>query len=220
MEPVVDFMIKKAVGAGMSAGWKKLTAMLSREETDKVYRELIEEVLFETQGFVQKLIAGVGGDPEKAIERLGATVTQKEAVALFSRLQPEAVYSATAERRRMLAAAMAGVFSPNFEVEQKSRITRVIAALEPSDIRILRQSPGAARFVAGPPPGYSASTAALLSTGCIREVVQKVGGGAQYEVTELGKWVLDYLRDWTPSSPESNAKKPSATAKKKRPEGR
>lgn len=135
----------------------------------------------ETQGFLMKMVERMGGDAEAAIAQLANSVTEEEAAAMTGRLIREAVFSATQDRRRLMAAAMAGTFSPDFEVEQKSRITRAIAQLEPSDIVALRD------VAQGRPFGKEGmlsmksrqaihrnrqvSLAALEGAGCVAEVV-------------------------------------------------
>jgi hypothetical protein len=147
-------------------------------------------------------------------------VTGEEAAAITGRLIGEAVFSATKDRRRLMAAAMAGAFSPDFEIEQKSRITRAVAQLEPSDIVALRD------IDKGTPVGHgllismeamqevrrkrAMSLDALAGAGCLVEVVvqkerTEVSGiprpeRREHRLTDLGELTLKFIADWEPSA--------------------
>lgn len=137
-------------------------------------------------------------------------MTEQQAASLIGRLLPEAVFSVTEDRRRLMAAAMAATFSPDFDLEEKSRITRAIATLEPSDIVTLRAvhaASGAVRSRSAQgegqatEPRHSAdqvSLAALVATACVLETLQI--GSYQYRASALGSALLRFLAEWEPSS--------------------
>jgi hypothetical protein len=66
-------------------------------------------------------------------------IDERAATVLFVRLLEEAIESPTSDRLRLMCAGMAGVIAPDLDVEMKSRVTRAVAMLEPSDVLALRR---------------------------------------------------------------------------------
>jgi hypothetical protein len=138
---------------------------------------------------------------EAAVKSLDASVqaaemTDEQVVALIYPLWEQAILSATSERRRMLAGALAGMLHPDLAVETKSRLQRAISNLEPSDVRVLRI------LEATPPisedgktvpqaradlPDVSIET--LTAVGCV--MLRNFGNAPL--VTEFGRTVLEFI---------------------------
>lgn len=191
----------------VSLGVKKLMAQFPSARTSELYGQMAQEAAFESEGFLQRMVERLGGDPDAALQRLADTVTEEQAASLLGRLIPEAVFSATKERRRLMAAAMAGVFDPDFDLERKSRITRALATLEPSDVVTLRKlrerHEAFTRGVfVGEEPDQTAALALTLA-GCIAlpDHAEKVPDEPRlYRVTQLGSSILSFLADWEPTA--------------------
>ena len=100
----------------------------------------------------------------------------------------------------MLAAAAAGVLTPDLDSEMRSRVVRAVEQLEPSDVIVLRQaestSPGQALKYLGAGPE---ARAALFSSGCLVLVGGGMALGQNVEVTPIGRAVLKTLEAWRPS---------------------
>src|SRR6266568_1376044 len=71
-------------------------------------------------------------------EKLRDKVTEREVSALFPALLRAAAESSTRERMRMLCAALAGIWSPDLAAELRSRVSRAVLELQPSDVLYLR----------------------------------------------------------------------------------
>lgn len=205
---------------GASAVVKKLESMLPGARTNELFGQMAQEAAFECEGFLKKMVERLGGDPDAAIARLVNSVTDEEAAAMTGRLIREAVFSATRDRRRLMAAAMAGTLSPDFEVEHKSRITRSIAQLEPSDVVLLRSisqgnpfpfGAGTIQETQGRERNREVSLAALAAAGCVVEVVveparthERTGAHrperTAHRLTHLGSMTLKFITDWEPAT--------------------
>src|SRR2546423_1409851 len=72
------------------------------------------------------------------VERLQRSFSRGEARALATQLVQAAAQSTTEDRMRMLAAAAAGVLTPDLDSEMRSRVARAVEQLEPSDVIALR----------------------------------------------------------------------------------
>lgn len=204
--------------AGVSVALKKLESMLPSARTTDLYKQMADDAAYECEGFIKKMVERMGGDPDVAIARLADSVNEEEAAAIIGRLLPEAVFSATKDRRRLMAAAMAGTFSPDFRIEEKSRITRAIAQLEPSDVVVLRSVKGFG--LAGPEVvtrnfqervrNRELSLTALEAAGCIEEIVEPARRDSRGEVhrperrknelTHLGSMTLQFIAEWEPAA--------------------
>ena len=140
------------------------------------------------------------------VERFVRSLQRGEAHALVTYLARAAAQSTTEERMRMLAAAAAGVLTPDLSSEMRSRVARAVEQLEPSDVIALREVSGYAasghgiQQIAGSPE----NGAALLQTGCLLAGPTGVGFRSKYEMTPLGRAVLHALETWT-ESPRSPA---------------
>jgi hypothetical protein len=154
---------------------------------------------------VRRCVADAFEEAEKAdsqfFERLQRSLQSGEADALLTRLAREAAQATTEERMRMLAAAAAGVLTPDLNSEMRSRVTRALEQLEPSDIIALRVV-NAARMkhhnvmqIDGQPE----SSRALLQTGCVFEK-PGVGQDTRFEMLSLGRAVLHTLKLWKRAS--------------------
>jgi len=153
---------------------------------------------------VRKCVADAFEAAEKAdsqfFERLQRSLQSGEADALLTRLAREAAQATTEERMRMLAAAAAGILTPDLESEMRSRVTRALEQLEPSDVIALREVNAAhmkhrnVQQINGPPE----STRALLQTGCLFDM-PGVGQDTRFEMLPLGRAVLHTLKLWKPA---------------------
>jgi hypothetical protein len=135
------------------------------------------------------------------VARLVASLQQGEADALVTYLARAAAQATTEERMKMLAAAAAGVLTPDLDSEMRSRVARAVEQLEPSDVIALREVQSVAvgteiRQVAGTPD----NRAALLQSGCLLGVpVGLPGVPNSFEMTAVGRAVLQTLELWTPA---------------------
>jgi hypothetical protein len=108
---------------------------------------------------------------------------------------------------RLLAQALAGLYTPDLDAEMRSRLSRAVVELEPSDILALRDAlrmperfgSAAAGYprVASIPPDRRYE--ALVAAGCIADA--NVMGGGVY-VTALGHALAGVLISWAPHAPE------------------
>jgi hypothetical protein len=137
-----------------------------------------------------------------AAEQLARTIDEGEAGALVCALLRAAAQATTEDRLKMLAAAAAGVLTPDLSAETRSRVARVLEQLEPSDVGALRKvadstadDPGF-RFIGL--PRESATRAVLLQTGCVILEAGGVGLAEAVRITDLGRAVLLALRRWQP----------------------
>ncbi|SRR5712692_5403121 len=130
-------------------------------------------------------------------ERLKQTIERGEAEALVKRLWFDASRATTAAKMEMLAAAVAGLLTPEFDSEMRSRVTRAIEELEPSDVialrevRRLRDSGNGVEYL----PGTAQNGVALLQTGCLDEA-RGIGYRTKYDLTPLGRALLQALETW------------------------
>jgi len=125
--------------------------------------------------------------------RLATAITEREATALFLRLLPEAAVANTHERMEMLACALAGLFQPDLTSEMRSRVSRALMQLEPSDVVELRKLDEAQRAPGvNPAPEMTPERELLVFAGLIER-------GGVYP-NALGRAVLSTLREWAPRS--------------------
>jgi len=131
------------------------------------------------------------------VDALARSLKRGEADALATAMLRAAAQATTEERMKMLAAAAGGVFTPDLDSEMRSRVSRAVAQLEPSDVVELRRLDEAERS-----PGIHFSPMMtperepLVVTGCLADRTGRVGGSLQ--VTALGRAVLTSLARWEP----------------------
>ncbi len=101
----------------------------------ETYDKLLEEMIFDLTEALTRLSERF----ENLAEQVDTKVDKHEMVTLWTRFLPEAAMATTRERRRMLAYALAGLFTPDLETEERSRLSRVFLQLEPSDVIFLRE---------------------------------------------------------------------------------
>jgi hypothetical protein len=137
---------------------------------------------------------------EDFVERLEQSLQRGEAAALVALFVREAAQATTKERMRMLAAAAAGVFTPDLNSETRSRVARAIAQVEPSDVVELRNMDAAER-VPGmqPAPRITLEREPLVRSGCVSDMSMFVSVGHQISVTPLGRALLHALEAWSPT---------------------
>jgi len=137
------------------------------------------------------------------VARLQRSLRRGEASALATELVQAAARATTEERMKMLAAAAAGVLTPDLDSEMRSRVTRAVEQLEPSDVIALRRvSEAVARGenvqqVEGTPQ----NRIALVQSGCLN-IAAGAGYRSLHEPTPLGAAVLKALEAW-PRVPSS-----------------
>jgi hypothetical protein len=182
-----------------------------KEQIDKLNQELINECALEANLSMRRLTEALVAQG-KTIDELRRDMEQRlkpsEVRPLVLMLQREAVYAATSARRRLLCAALAGTFNPYVEIEEKSRVARAVAALEPSDMILLRQVrrmsfPMQAHPLGGEVPAQQPlQMSALYLAGCISmtapEYAEMRDSPATAHTTSLGEAVLEFLAHWTP----------------------
>jgi hypothetical protein len=188
-DATVGYVVEKALEPALRPTWAFLKSILL-PRWDEGYDE------------VRRCISDAFREAEKTdkqfFERLQRSLQSGEADALLTRLAREAAQATTDERMRMLAAAAAGVLTPDLDSEMRSRVARALEQLEPSDVLALRKL-NAARMkhhnvmqIEG-----AESTRALLQTGCAYEV-PGVGQETRFEMLPLGRAVLRTLKQWKP----------------------
>lgn len=188
-------------------GIKKLLSLTTQAKYEAALQQMVTDTVFEIEAAVIKLderFKRIEREIPAGTERFEPPLTEEQFAALFARLFPEAVLAPTRERRRLMAAAIAGIITPDIALEEKSRVVRALAGLEPSDVLHLRifvkdmRVPDAEiqlwRQLGN---GQPHSQVALENAGCLvwREGQNKSG----YFATSLGKAVVKYLEDWSPT---------------------
>jgi hypothetical protein len=170
---------------------------------DEAYTAMLQDMLLEVDAAFRSHVAHHEAMDPQFADRLSAALDQREARALFYRLGTEAAQATTVERMRMLAHALAGLYTPDLATEMRSRVSRAVLALEPSDVLALRKAIGecepttatvGAQIVrlAGPLTPDRAYEA-LITAGCIQDDNKTRGG---LYVTELGRAVATALELW------------------------
>lgn len=185
MAEILTVAVKTAFSLGLSRLLKMLRA------NDVAVREAIEEQTQEVLFEMQEAIRQQGAQADESL-------TLKEALALVRPLYDEALRSPASERIRMLAHAMAGLFKPNYELEMKSRVSRAVGQLEPSDVHLLRDirgtnDPGREKIYK---ERKGVAFAPLVQSACVFVDWSGYGGYSKIEVTPTGQAVLDVLAGW------------------------
>lgn len=192
---VVDEMMITGFVVSYGLG-KLLDEVIARLPTSldaltRAKQELIEEA-------AKKVREALELQARKNVEfevRLASALDEREAVALFLRLLPEAAVATTRERMEMLAYALAGLFQPDLSAEARSRVSRAVTQLEPSDVVELRKLVEAwdtkdLKDVTMPTPGRWV----LLYTGCVAHPAGPPPPA--FWPTDLGRAVLATLVNW------------------------
>jgi len=183
------------------------------EGAEEARDELIRETFLEHARRFSRLLEAHAADVE------ARTFNAEELVAIVRQLQEEARRAVTEERARMLAAASAGAFRPDLDVETKSRVMRALLELEPSDVASLREiatspevTPAEGLFLDGHrvwryPHRYLYDARDVIDRlrGCVT-VEQKAYTAAthhkpprlQVRVTTLGRALLAFLETYRP----------------------
>lgn len=185
--PTTTALVLKGATIAGKGFLAKLRSMTANGKFEKAVKELDDEILHETAAQVAKLEVRVG--------KLADQLEGKNITALFLRLWREARESTTHERRSMLAAAIAGYLSPEIDVETKERVSLAITVLQPSDVRTLRLLDDV--NTAGDDVGTEVNFAALRAAQCIATTPTSYDVIDEHPVTELGRALLAYLRDWS-----------------------
>lgn len=187
------YVIEKALEPGLQALWTVAKSVLF-PRWDAAVSEVQRKV---ADAFESARV----GDAQ-FVERLRRSLQAGEGDALVTRLLRDAAQATTDDRMHMLAAAAAGVLTPDLDSEMRSRVTRALEQLEPSDVIALREVSRARALdegvqqISGPPE----TTRALLQSGCVFRA-EGVGYRSNYEVTPLGNSVLRALDLWKPGRP-------------------
>ncbi|TQF14203.1 hypothetical protein FJV41_19735 [Myxococcus llanfairpwllgwyngyllgogerychwyrndrobwllllantysiliogogogochensis] len=201
-------MSAAAAKLAASFGVKKLLSFSTQARFDVALQKMVADTVFELEASFVKVcerLASLEGSVASTETPRQPPITEEQFAALFARLFPEALYSATQERRRLMTSAIAGLIVPNLALEEKSRVVRALAALEPSDVVHLRV------FVLGDRAanddirrwrqlgrGGDFSQVALENAGCLVHVDGI--GQAGYVATALGKAVVKHLEGWAPTA--------------------
>ncbi len=144
------------------------------------YRESVDEIVFEIQEALRQL-------PERT------ALDEGEARAVFERVVTEATHATRRERRRLLAHAVAGVFTPDLGSEMRSRVARAVTQLEPSDVVCLRDLKHGTESV-GAGEVRRPQVEALQSTGCILISVEEEELGRALHRATRRRQSLDSVR--------------------------
>jgi len=178
---------------------KKLDQVLARHDNDskvnQAWRGIMDDAVFEVQAQARALDARVEALENKPV----GVVDEEEAARLIFRVLPEVAAELVAERRRMLAAALAGLLRFDMEAVIRSKVSRVIMQLEPTEVLELRKlvedwNTPERKDVTRPSP----ERFALLYAGCV--AYTQGSEPRSFWVTDLGKAVLATLREWAPKN--------------------
>ncbi len=191
-------------GAGLVAK-ATVKALLSRLPTDAdrvraTWEAMKEEILVETAAALDRLVAKHGA----LVGEVARKLDERAVTVLCVQLHEQAMKSAMRERLRLMAAAIAGVFTPEVDLEMKSRATRALALLEPSDVLILRGIAATGKFHAhGRRAEWARDRLApLVAAGCIAIeegrffVVAGMDEGFPARMREIGADVLRLVETW------------------------
>lgn len=199
----MDPLAKAALTAAGRVVLRRAADLLpnNNRRVDETWTSMLQEMVLAVEAaFRAHLGHHEEKDPEFA-QRLAAALDERESRALFFRLGTEAAQATTTERMRMLAHALAGVYTPDLDAEMRSRVCRAVIALEPSDVIALRRArsieptkgtnivSGELRMSIPPERDYEA----LIVAGCLADA--NVYGGGVY-VTDLGHAVAKVLELW------------------------
>jgi hypothetical protein len=190
-------------------GLKALAAELKKrlptsEEQWRIARDgMARDVAFELEAAFSSFLECFYGYSRETAEDIAAKLDVETAERLFTRLFFEAISTTTRERTRLLCAALAGALNPDFDAEMKSRFTRAILALEPSDILLLRDRQGGETIETKGEQAViqsQVSADALNRAGCLDYNEGGFGGGRRQTLTELGRQLLLFLKAWKPDT--------------------
>ncbi len=208
---LIDPLTKIALTTAAKIALNKMLVLLpnNARAVDEAYTVMLQDMALAVDAaFRAHLAHHEEKDPEFA-QKLAAALDEREARALFFRLTTDGAEATTVERMRMLAHALAGLYTPDLNIEMRSRVSRAVLALEPSDVAALREAMVAddsrTRKVDGTIFVLSSLTPSrayegLKAAGCIQDDNETRGG---LYVTELGRAVVKALELWR-SDAESN----------------
>lgn len=200
MDPGTKWLISKAGGAVLDRLTKAFPS--NAKLIDAAWDHAVAEAALHADSAVRELVARREAADPTFVQRLATSMEEREARALFGRLVREAAQATTKERMHLLAQALAGLYTPDIDAETRSRVSRAVVALEPSDVMSLRDA--ASHEVRDGPQGRghyvpsrqgSPQMDALMVAGCILDV-NAAGGGLM--VTALGVAVLKAVEGWAP----------------------
>lgn len=202
----IDPLTEKVLTAAAKIAFGKLAALLpnNARAVDEAYTAMLQDMVLEvTAAFRAHLAHHEAKDPEFA-QRVAAALDEREARSLFYRLGTEAAQATTTERMRMLAHALAGLYTPDLDAEMRSRVSRAVLALEPSDVVALREvitgetlrakaTAVGGEFRTSWPLEHEPVLEALIVAGCIQDDNKTRGG---LYVSALGRAVVKALELW------------------------
>ena len=183
---------------------KRLFDLVRTDQTrlDELRREMWEEITAETSAALGRLEAKHG----ELVREVAGKMDERAVLVLFAQLHAEAMKSAARDRLRLMCAAIAGIFTPQIDLEMKSRIARAITQLQPSDVICLRRIAGfladqhvdVARVLSS-----AVGIDALKNCGCVsvdaagedfsRDPVQTA---QPLELTGVGRALLSFVETW------------------------
>lgn len=215
MEPIERIVITQS--AKLLLGWLMERVPSNSKRVESQWAAMRDEAIFEiTQAFRQHLKYHEARDQEYA-DKVRATLNEREAQALFHRLLVEAAQATHRERVRLLACALAGLIAPDVDVETRSKVSRAVLDLEPSDVLALRKAIAAEPFrnpteprVGGEALPYQVVAGdlayeGLIHAGCLAPAY--TWGNGVY-VTRLGEAMAKTLELWRPA-PSHDASGPA-----------
>lgn len=189
-DAATGFAVEKALEPVLQPAWSLLKSVLLPR-----WDPAVEAIRLNLAEAVEKRRA----EDKEYDAKLVASLKRGEADALLTHLARAAAQATTDDRMEMLAAAVAGVLTPDLDSETRSRVARAIEQLEPTDAVSLR---AVAKIAKGLPivgvNGGEASRAALVQAGAL---IVHVGGKSfaqVLEVTSLGLSILKALEHWKP----------------------
>ncbi len=130
IDPVSEWVLTRAGELALECGFRLLPNNSRR--VDETYTAMLQDAVLEIErAFRRHLAEHEARDPGYA-EKVRAAIDDREARALFYRLGIEAAHATTAKRMRLLAHALAGLYTPDVDAEMRSRVSRAVVELEPS----------------------------------------------------------------------------------------
>jgi len=177
VDAVRGYVVEKMLEPALRPAWAVIKSLLLPR-----WDPAIDAIRLNLQEAVDKRRA----EDREFDRRVGASLQRGEEAALVTRLARAAAQATTDERMEMLAAAAAGILTPDLDSEMRSRVSRAVEELEPSDVIALRDV--ARTISAGKSveqvPGVPENRIALLQAGCLLEA-QGVGYRSKYEPTPV-----------------------------------
>ena len=188
VDAAAGYVVEKALKPVLEPTWNLLKSVLLPN-----WGPAVDEIRLNLQEAKAKRRA----DNLQHIARLAESLHAGEADALVTHLARAAAQATTDARMKMLAAAAAGILTPDLDSEMRSRVARAVEQLEPSDVIALRKvKEGVARGEnVQQVEGTSQNRTALVQSGCL-DVAAGAGYRSLHQPTPLGLGVLKALEDW------------------------